>query len=226
MDIEQASKFLIAMSPIIQALAWPLLVLYLVIHFNEDIKEFLKNITYITFKIGPPGVEVCAKKSIESAVLTGAATIIKSPSESIFGEKEVSRIANTIIETATTKGITEVSILWVDDSPENNNFERRALEALGMKFKISTNTEDAINKIESNNYDLIITDMKRLNDDLAGYTLLEKKIKLGDNTPLIIYTGYSTPKQIEEAKFKGAFGCTYDPQELFQLVLKIVKNKN
>ena len=43
-----------------------------------------------------------------------------------------------------------------------------------------TSTDDALDKFKSNIYDLIITDMKRQNDDLAGYTLLREKIKLGN----------------------------------------------
>ena len=88
-----------------------------------------------------------------------------------------------------------------------------------------TSTDDALDKLKSNIYDLIITDMKRPGDGLAGYTLLREKIKRGNKTPLIIYTGYSTLEQRAEAKRAGAFDSTYDPQDLFELVLKAIPNK-
>lgn len=76
-------------------------------------------------------------------------------------------------------------------------------------------------------YDMIITDMKRLNDDLAGYTLLRKIIKLGNKTPLIIYTGCSTREQKAEAKSADAFDSTYDhPQESFELIFKTAPNED
>jgi DNA-binding NtrC family response regulator len=68
--------------------------------------------------------------------------------------------------------------------------------------------------------------MKRPGDDLAGYTLLREKEKMGIKTPLIIYTGYSTREQIADAKKMGAFDCTYDPQELLESILNAIPNKD
>jgi CheY-like chemotaxis protein len=225
MDVDQLSRLITATSPVIQAIIWPLLILYVVIHFNTDIKNFLINISEISVKLAGIGIEATAKKTIESAAFAGAA-IQKRKSESDSpNESEISEIANTISEATGSKSISKTSVLWVDDTPSNNILERRALEALGISFTISTDTRDALDKLSSYKYDLIVTDMKRPGDNLAGYTLLEEMIKSGNKTPLIIYTGYSTNEQRADAKRKGAFDCTYDPQELFELVLKAIPNK-
>lgn len=56
----------------------------------------------------------------------------------------------------------------MDDNPANNNYERQALEALGIRFTISTSTEDALEKIKVQNFDAVISDMGRPPDTQAG----------------------------------------------------------
>ncbi|WP_317054555.1 hypothetical protein [Roseovarius rhodophyticola] len=59
-------------------------------------------------------------------------------------------------------------ILWVDDShPNGNIFERKALEELGIIIDLTTNTEEALKYLKLNEYDVVITDLKRENDDSA-----------------------------------------------------------
>jgi len=113
-------------------------------------------------------------------------------------------------------------ILWVDDIPENNFYERRALEPLGMQFTISKSTEDALKKIRQDNYDVIISDMGRPEGNRAGYTLLEEIQKMGINTPFIIFSGSNLPEHKAEASKKGAYGSTNNPTELFELVVSSI----
>jgi CheY-like chemotaxis protein len=47
-------------------------------------------------------------------------------------------------DAALDKGLAGKSILWVDDRPANNIYERQAMEALGIRFTISTSTEEAL----------------------------------------------------------------------------------
>ena len=46
-------------------------------------------------------------------------------------------------------------ILWVDDRPDNNKYERSAMEAYGVKFTLARSTEEALQKIERNHFDVI-----------------------------------------------------------------------
>jgi hypothetical protein len=41
-------------------------------------------------------------------------------------------------------------ILWVDDNPDNNIYERRAFEAVGLKLVLATSTAEALNIIQAN----------------------------------------------------------------------------
>jgi CheY-like chemotaxis protein len=106
----------------------------------------------------------------------------------------------------------------VDDRPDNNRFERQALEALGIDIDLSTSTDDALEKIRRRSYDLIISDMGRPPDARAGYTLLDELRRSGNHTPYVIYAGSKAPEHIREARERGAIGSTNVPQELITIV--------
>jgi CheY-like chemotaxis protein len=110
------------------------------------------------------------------------------------------------------------SVLWVDDQPSNNVFERRTLEGLGIAFTISLGTDDALGKLIQYHYDAIISDMSRPPDNEAGYRLLEHTRKLSIRTPFIIYAGLATAAFVEDAKRRGAYGEADAPSELIRLV--------
>lgn len=111
------------------------------------------------------------------------------------------------------------TILWVDDRPENNTLERHALESLGLRFVLSTSTEDALERVKTAAFDAIISDMGRPPDPRAGYTLLNRLRAAQHEVPFIIYAGSRAPQHVAEAKRHGALGATDSPQELFDMVL-------
>lgn len=111
-----------------------------------------------------------------------------------------------------------LSLLWVDDQPSNNIFERRSLEGMGAHVTISTDTDDALGKLVRHDYDAIISDMTRPSETLAGYTLLEQVRKLGRNIPFILYCGSRRPDHVAESLRRGAYGQTNSPDELLALV--------
>ncbi len=106
----------------------------------------------------------------------------------------------------------------MDDRPNNNRFERQALEALGVDIELSTSTEDALGKLRRRSYDLIISDMGRPPDDRAGYTLLDQLRGSGNYTPYVIYASSRSPEHVKESREHGAIGCTNLPQELIAMV--------
>ncbi len=83
-------------------------------------------------------------------------------------------------------GVIGSRVLWVDDHPENNNFERQALEAFGLSFTFVLSTEEALKEISHTHFDAIISDMARPPDQLAGCTLFESLRIQGDKTPFHI----------------------------------------
>jgi CheY-like chemotaxis protein len=115
-------------------------------------------------------------------------------------------------------------ILWVDDRPDNNTFERRAMEAYSIQFVLALSTAEALEKIAEQQFDVIISDMGRPPDARAGYTLLEALRSRGFNTPYFIYAGSRAPQHVAEAVRRGAQGSTNVPDELIALVLAALES--
>lgn len=109
-------------------------------------------------------------------------------------------------------------LLWVDDRPDNNIYERRSMEALGINFHLAASTAEALGKLRAQKYDAVISDMGRPEGPRAGYDLLDAMRNRRDQTPFIIYAGSRDPKHNEEAVQHGAVGTTNRPDELLSLV--------
>lgn len=130
--------------------------------------------------------------------------------------------ANTNLEQTNTKLKT---ILWVDDRPKNNTYEREAFSALGFKFELALTTNEALQKLKSDTYTAIISDMGRVEGEREGYVLLEKVRQTDKATPYFIYAGSNSAEHKKEAEQRGAQGTTNDPKELIDLVTKFVSIK-
>jgi len=113
-------------------------------------------------------------------------------------------------------------ILWVDDRPENNVYERKAFEALGLSFSLALSTNEALEILKRSKFACIISDMGRREGPKEGYILLEAIRKQGERIPFIIYAGSNAPEHKQEASERGAQGSTNNPQELFEIVTKAV----
>jgi CheY-like chemotaxis protein len=216
-------------------LSWPTIILitfvWILLRFERSIKKFLENLGEVSLKAG--GVEASAKRhQIEAAASLGAASAFHQMSvtdeHALPAEVSLDAVAQVLsdaIEPTTARRLASASVLWVDDRPENNVYERKSLEALGVHFEMSTSTEDALKKIRQNDFDLVISDMGRPPDDKAGYTLLDRLRSLGNKIPFIIYAGSRAQEHRDEAIRHGAMGCTNSPQELFELVITAISKK-
>jgi CheY-like chemotaxis protein len=113
-------------------------------------------------------------------------------------------------------------VLWVDDNPGNNVYERQAFEAVGIKFTLALSTAEALDILKQNKFSAIISDMGRKEGQHEGYVLLDALRKQNDQTPFFIYAGSNLPEHKRQAQERGAQGSTNDPQELFRLVTSVV----
>lgn len=168
-----------------------------------------------------------SQASYQVAFSLGAATAKRAAEGVVIEEIEsmtreaannIARITSSVAERDTKRK----DVLWVDDRPDNNVFERQALEPFEIEFVLSTSTESALQKLQERSFDAIISDMDRLTDSRAGYTLLEEMRKNRNSTPFIIYAGSSSPEHVAEARRRGAQGTTNRPDELFEMVLEVV----
>ena len=113
-------------------------------------------------------------------------------------------------------------ILWVDDRPENNTYERQAFEAMGLRFTVALSTDEAFERLSQSRYAAIISDMGRREGPREGYVLLDRLRKEGEQTPLFFYASSNAPEHKRETREHGGQGCTNNAQELFQMVTRAV----
>jgi CheY-like chemotaxis protein len=110
-------------------------------------------------------------------------------------------------------------VLWVDDRPNNNIYERAAMEKYGLRFVLAKSTDEAIKQLHNARFDAIISDMGRPPDYRAGYTLLKAVRDSGNQTPYFIYAGSRAPEHVVEALRRGAQGTTNVAAELIEMVI-------
>jgi CheY-like chemotaxis protein len=114
-------------------------------------------------------------------------------------------------------------ILWVDDRPENNQYERRAFESQGYAIQLATNTEQALRILANRRFAAIISDMGRAEGPQEGYVLLDAVRGKGIRTPFFVYASSRADKHRRETAAHGGNGTTNLPEELFDMVMAAVQ---
>jgi CheY-like chemotaxis protein len=113
-------------------------------------------------------------------------------------------------------------VLWVDDNPANNEYERSLLRPDGIVFDNVVSTAEAIEQLSTSTYDLVITDLgRRWSSDrsaVAGRMLLQHPVITNGGPPVVIYAGRNAAEQEPELLSLGAFGVSRHREHLLQLV--------
>ena len=150
------------------------------------------------------------------------ATAKRPADDAVDTDADFARIAEAIQHATPSERTPRESwqnhILWVDDRPNNNKYERKAFEAIGLTFSLVLSTGNALEVLKKDKFGAIISDMGRGEGPREGYVLLDAIRENGDKTPFVIYAGSKLPEHKREAAERGAQGSTNNPQELFTLV--------
>ena len=223
MSVDDIVKLFDAITKLLNVLIWPGIILFILIRFGRDLREFFSSLGELSLK--GAGFEASLKRKQAEVVAALSAAAASKPDEDKTREsvaKEAMIAADVVAEVVTPRAIRRASrstVLWVDDNPNNNSYQRQALEAIGVSFVLAKSTDEGLKKISQQRFDAIISDMGRPPDSRAGYTLLDKLRSSGDQTPFIIYAGSRDPEHVAESRRHGAIGCTNNPNELFEMVL-------
>lgn len=218
MSVDELIKLLDAITKLLNVLIWPGIFLFILLRFGSVLHDFFTNLS--EFSLKGAGFEASMKRKQAEAV----AALAVAASRSTGGatpEGAASVVAGSVTPQI-IKQAEKSTVLWVDDNPDNNIYERQSLEALGISFVLALSTEDALDKIRRQRFDAIISDMGRPPDSRAGYTLLDKLRSEGNRTPFLIYAGSKSPEHVAESRRRGAIGCTNRPDELFEMVLSVL----
>lgn len=111
------------------------------------------------------------------------------------------------------------NILAVDDEVEILELIRGYFQMRQCEISTSSDPEDAMKKIASANYSLVITDLK-FPGKYSGMDVLKAAKKRNPNSEVIIITGYGTIENAVEAMRLGAYDYVTKPFKIEELCIK------
>ena len=222
MSAENAATLLDSTVKLIDVLIWPTILIFVLIRFGPELREFFANLSELSLTVAGHGVTIKRQVAEAAAAMAAAAVARVESSGSGSAAQAAQEAVNTVagaVSPRTVRRLANARVLWVDDKPDNNRYEREALEALGIRFVTARSTQEAMERLQRQHFDVIISDMGRDQDQFAGYTLLDQARSEGYTGPFIIYSSSNKAIHVAQTKQRGAFGATNDPGELFELVL-------
>lgn len=107
-------------------------------------------------------------------------------------------------------------ILWVDDHPENNTYEREAMLSLGAFVDIAKSSTEGRSMMSHSRYDLLISDIDRAGVPDEGLRFLRQMHECNSRPRTIFYVGRVEQERGVPAH---AFGIADRPDELLHLVM-------
>ncbi len=116
-------------------------------------------------------------------------------------------------------------VLIVDDDPSQLSLTSEVASLAGLSYDVCENGLDAFSRIQTNTYDLVLTDIQMPKMD--GFELLEAIKNKTDQTnlPVIALSGRTDTSILEyqEAGFAGSLRKPYAPKALIDLIAEILR---
>jgi PleD family two-component response regulator len=148
-----------------------------------------------------------------------AATIRKASEEvpAVDGVLQAARTRSSGLRRAARVGhaLHGARILWVDDRPETNAWERELFRSLGVVVVSVETTESALASFEKESFDLLLSDIHRDCEAMDGIEGATQIHAVRPHIPIVFYVWDLTSHHIPEP----AVGITNEPNELLHLVL-------
>ena len=113
------------------------------------------------------------------------------------------------------------NILVVDDEPDMRDALTAALRREGLCITTAANGVEALEKVQGQSFDLIITDVRM--PRMGGLALLQELKRTSPALPVIMMTGYGRIEDAVEAMKAGAFDYLLKPFSLEDLKAVVTK---
>jgi CheY-like chemotaxis protein len=207
---------------LVKAIVWPVFVLVIVLLLYPNVRRVIDSRGF-TVKAG--GAEITVQQASEQ--LAGQVDDLRLQVSSLRAQADSngSGPAEDPGGLAIDAGIKQLRrVLWVDDHPENNAFERVGLTKRGVDVVEALSTNEAIRKLESGAApDVIVTDMGRHEDGVdtpeAGLATIKAVGERNPAVPVVVYTSASTlTRTRDQALELGAAGVTASGTELLDML--------
>ena len=95
-----------------------------------------------------------------------------------------------------------VKILVVEDEAMMRNLLLKILESEGYRVALASSAQEALEKLEQEKFDLMLSDVKL--PGMNGFELLGEVKSRWNDMAVIVMTGYSDAYTVKEALMKGA----------------------
>jgi DNA-binding NtrC family response regulator len=110
-------------------------------------------------------------------------------------------------------------ILIIDDEKAIRNTLREILEYESYQVDEAANGEEGLQKIENEEYDAVLCDVKMPKMD--GMTVLTKAKEIDEDLPFVMISGHGNVEMAVEATKKGAFDFIVKPPDLNKLLITL-----
>ena len=211
-------------APIIAAVAWPAIAIVLIALFYPSVRRVLEarsfHVKYGDAELSVQDSTDELRKQISDLQDQVAALRVSAPDNGV-------QLSAPALDVERTRRRSGGTILWVDDRPNANAYERAKFEDDGFRIIRSTTTDDALRKLRAGLTPyVIISDMSRVEDGVripdAGIQLLKAVREFNENVPFFIYTGTDSAEAYRDAAAEAdANGITSSSVTLIQYVERI-----
>ncbi len=119
-------------------------------------------------------------------------------------------------------------VLWVDDTPNNNRSfqEKASKEYPSLRFVNVTSTTGALETLQKQSFDLIISDVSRFGDKEAGMKMMPRLQEAGVAVPVVFFTHPNyVQKHQETLRSLGAIAVVTGFKELEPILDEAILNK-
>ncbi len=108
-------------------------------------------------------------------------------------------------------------ILVIDDDADTCSFLSEIFEDEGWQVRAATNVDTALASVQSENFDLIVSDIN-LNEALTGIDLLKRFRGLAPQAQVILISGFGTLETAIDAVREGAFDFISKPFNVKEVI--------
>jgi DNA-binding NtrC family response regulator len=109
----------------------------------------------------------------------------------------------------------KTQILILDDEPIVCKRLHPALEKAGYEVEAFTRSTEAMERIKTKEFDIVITDLKM--EGVDGMTFLSAVKERSPTTEVIVITGFATMETAKESYQKGVFDFVAKPFKLGEI---------
>lgn len=212
---------------------WPVILLLLAYLFRNDVRNLLPQLAQRLHKVSVGGSTFELSKitadALKDTVESGVKEYRDDPDKLESFVKEQTKKMHSVKDLPTTdkEVLSGCHIIWVDDKPMNNVLESSILNRLGATIITALSTEEALELQSQGSFDLIISDIHRVEDGKenpeAGYELLKELIHRHIRIPLIFYTG--SIAYIDKKQAINSFGAADVPGDLLNVIFNALQHR-